>query len=118
MASGLIGLRSFIPVPCSKETFSSSVISFTTSAARSSGDRLVFIHGALPGEPGCAEAGSDTTLMTRILSASRLIACKQRCKSMILLLSASRGTVELVGHIKVQQNCSLRGFIHKIDFIR
>src|SRR5215470_12577946 len=40
-----MGLRSFIPVPCSREIFSSSVIAFTTMLARSSGERPVFIHG-------------------------------------------------------------------------
>src|SRR6266700_2008102 len=43
--SGLIGPRPGCPVPCSNVIFSSSVISFTTSAARSSGERLVFIQG-------------------------------------------------------------------------
>src|SRR6185312_6891713 len=36
-----------IPLPCSSEIFSSRVISFRTSAARSSGERLVFIQGWL-----------------------------------------------------------------------
>src|SRR5215475_10857746 len=34
-----------MPTPCSRATFSSTVISFMTRSARSSGERLVFIHG-------------------------------------------------------------------------
>src|SRR5713226_6079976 len=34
-----------MPLPCTRSIFSSSVISFSTSSARSSGERLVFIHG-------------------------------------------------------------------------
>src|SRR5438045_9619795 len=45
-ANGLNGPNPSIPVPCSSVIFSSSVISFTTMAARSSGKRLVFIHGS------------------------------------------------------------------------
>src|SRR5579864_2233866 len=59
IASGLIGLRPAIPVPWSREIFSSSVISLTTIAARWSGDRLGFIQGcclALDCAP--AEGGS------------------------------------------------------------
>src|ERR1700683_3216483 len=43
--SGLSGPRPAIPVPWSSEIFSSSVISFITIEARSSGERLVFIQG-------------------------------------------------------------------------
>src|SRR5437016_13562827 len=43
--SGLMGPKPGCPVPCSNVIFSSSVISFTTSAARSSAERLVFIQG-------------------------------------------------------------------------
>src|SRR5215470_365158 len=43
--SGLIGPSPGCPVPCSNVIFSSSVISLTTIAARSSGDKLVFIQG-------------------------------------------------------------------------
>src|SRR5215470_5295391 len=43
--SGLIGPSPGCPVPCSKVIFSSSVISLTTRAARSSAERVVFIHG-------------------------------------------------------------------------
>src|ERR1051326_1272522 len=45
IASGLIGLSPTMPVPWSREIFSSSVISLTTMAARWSGDRLAFIQG-------------------------------------------------------------------------
>src|SRR5579872_2902964 len=45
MINGLRGLRPAIPVPWSIEIFSSRVISLTTIDARSSGDRLAFIHG-------------------------------------------------------------------------
>src|SRR5450432_3210118 len=58
--SGLIGPRPGCPVPCSIVIFSSSVISLTTMAARSSGDRLVFIQGgggAFSCEPACASRG-------------------------------------------------------------
>ena len=44
-ASGLMGLSPAMPVPCSNWIFSSSVISFTTIAARSSGDRVEFDQG-------------------------------------------------------------------------
>jgi hypothetical protein len=47
MASGLIRLSPSMPVPCSIEIFSSMVISLTTIAARSSGERLEFDHGWL-----------------------------------------------------------------------
>src|SRR5579872_766243 len=45
IASGLIGLNPTMPVPWSREIFSSSVISLTTMAARWSDERLVFIQG-------------------------------------------------------------------------
>src|SRR5579885_1368898 len=45
MINGLRGLRPAIPVPWSIEIFSSRVISLTTMDARSSGERLAFIHG-------------------------------------------------------------------------
>jgi hypothetical protein len=54
-----------MPVPCKREIFSSSVISFTTSAARSSGERRLFIQGAgdaLCSEPVCAKAGNSARL--------------------------------------------------------
>src|SRR5271165_1332144 len=44
-ASGLIGLRPCMPVPCRNVIFSSSVISLTTIDARSSGERLGFDQG-------------------------------------------------------------------------
>src|SRR3954465_7654686 len=47
LASGLTGPRPFKPVPCNIEIFSSSVICFTTSDARSSADKVVFIQGRL-----------------------------------------------------------------------
>src|SRR6266487_1963008 len=54
-ASGLIGLSPIMPVPWSIVIFSSMVISLTTIEARSSGERLGFIHGCgLP--PDCAAA--------------------------------------------------------------
>src|ERR1700685_3214521 len=43
--SGLNGPRPAIPLPWSSDVFSSSVISFITIEARSSGERLVFIQG-------------------------------------------------------------------------
>src|SRR5579863_3250000 len=43
--NGLRGLSPSIPVPWSREIFSSSVISLTTMDARSSDDRLGFIQG-------------------------------------------------------------------------
>jgi hypothetical protein len=58
-------------------------------AARSSGARLGFIHGALSGEPDCAVAGGATRLAIRILNTSRLIGRRQRDKFMVLLLMSS-----------------------------
>src|SRR6266700_5403530 len=43
--SGLMGPRPFMPVPWSREIFSSSVICLRTRAARSSGERAGFIQG-------------------------------------------------------------------------
>src|SRR5579859_1612931 len=43
--SGLSRLSPSIPVPWSRLIFSSSVISLTTMDARSSGDKLVLLHG-------------------------------------------------------------------------
>src|ERR1700724_1073677 len=43
--SGLMWLRPAMPVPWRREIFSSSVISFRTRSARSSGETAGFIHG-------------------------------------------------------------------------
>src|SRR5260370_1825853 len=63
---GLIGPSPCMPVPCRREIFSSSVISFSTMAARWSGDSDVFIQGredALSRGP----ANADRTARFRII---------------------------------------------------
>src|SRR6202162_2228829 len=83
--SGLIGPRPFMPVPCKREIFSSSVISFTTRAARSSGERAVFIH-ALAGlcPPACARTGDSATPKITMLSC-RFVRNVRRGRVIILL---------------------------------
>src|SRR5258708_37925308 len=65
-ANGLTGPSPRLPVPCSNVIFSSSVIAFTTSEARSSGERLVFVHGCFP--PDWAEAATKLKVKIRIAS--------------------------------------------------
>src|ERR1035437_1786579 len=88
-ASGLTGPRPFSPVPCKSETFSLSVISFMTSAALSSGERLVFIQGAgglLGSEPACADAGNSARLRIAMQSVSGFVRSECRNKFIVVPL--------------------------------
>src|SRR6266403_2208470 len=69
-ANGLTGPSPLIPVPCRSEIFSSIVISFTTIAARSSGERLKFSHGldvVLAETWVCADAGRRAHQITMLI---------------------------------------------------
>src|SRR5690349_20395709 len=59
---GLIGPNPGCPVPCNSVIFSSSVISLTTSAARSSGERLVFIQENEFLGADCPKTGNTTLI--------------------------------------------------------
>src|ERR1700677_1067644 len=71
-ASGLIGLSPSNPVPCRREIFSSSVICLSTSDARSSGVRPVFIHGCgvFALALSCANAGDHEEPKMKIAMAT------------------------------------------------
>jgi hypothetical protein len=78
MASGLMGLRPWSPVPWRREIFSSSVISLRTRSARSSAEREGFIHDWVWGW-GCtlgssAEAGRTAVNIAANMTAREKIA--------------------------------------------
>src|ERR1035437_9123707 len=117
-ANGLSGLRPAMPVPCKRETFSSSVISFNTSAALSSGERLLLIQGAggfLCSEPACAKAGKSARLRIAMPSASGFVRSERRyefivpplCVLVSIPLSRQR-----VGRVRCQNKVR-----HRVDHV-
>ncbi len=67
-----------MPLPCTRLIFSSSVISFSTMSARSSGDKLVFIQGwfcfassVWPCKRCCAKVKAAITTRTAVRQRQR-----------------------------------------------
>src|SRR5882762_319995 len=94
-----------MPLPCTRSIFSSSVISFSTRSARSSGERLVFIHGPYcfcPSSWACAwnRANFGATIpptasiaaITRVQRQGLFIFCNHPVKSNFtpVIISVSR----------------------------
>src|SRR4051794_40996085 len=57
-----------MPTPCSMAIFSSGVISFITRSARSSGERLVFIHGPVGCGLCCGCATPNCVIQAKLSS--------------------------------------------------